>query len=101
MSIITKFWNGEDKDVFEVILRNTIESAFGNSFSSLRLKVSFPIIANNEICRIDVDKNSELVFLESKDLNGTKKKEAFIHVGNASKVLDPSDIVNYVTENFN
>ena len=60
MSIITKFWNGEDKDVFEVILRNTIESAFGNSFSSLRLKVSFPIVANNEICRIDVDKNSAL-----------------------------------------
>ena len=55
---------------------------------------------NNEICRIDVKKNSELIFLISKDSNGTEKKEAFIRVGNASKVLDPSDITNYSSENF-
>ncbi len=91
---------GQDKDMFEVVLRNAIESAFGNSFSSRRLEITFPKVNNNEICRIDVKKNSELIFLISKDSNGTEKKEAFIRVGNASKVLDPSDITNYSSENF-
>ena len=91
---------GQDKDMFEVVLRNAIEGAFSNAFSSRRLEITFPVIDEKEICRIDIQKNTELLFLQSKDANGTDKKEAFIRVGNASKVLDPSDISNYSSENF-
>jgi len=91
---------GQDKDMFEVVLRNAIEGAFSNAFSSRRLEITFPVIDEKEICRIDIQKNTELLFLQSKDANGTDKKEAYIRVGNASKVLDPSDISNYSSENF-
>ena len=86
--------------MFEVVLRNAIEGAFSNAFSSRRLEITFPVIDEKEICRIDIQKNTELLFLQSKDANGTDKKEAYIRVGNASKALDPSDISNYSSENF-
>ena len=37
---------------------------------------------------------------EFKDKNDNKKKEAFTRVGNASKILDPEEIVKYSEENF-
>ena len=91
---------GYDKDMFELILRNAIESSFGTTFASRKIKTEFHEINEKEICKIDIEKNDELLFLEVRDKNDNKKKEAFTRVGNASKILAPEEIVKYSEENF-
>ena len=91
---------GYDKDMFELILRNAIESSFGTTFASRKIKTEFHEINEKEICKIDIEKNDELKFLEIKDKNGNKKKVAFIRGSNSSKNLDPEEIVKYSEENF-
>ncbi len=91
---------GYDKDMFELVLRNAIESSFGTTFASRKIKTEFHEINEKEICKIDIEKNDELLFLEVRDKNDNKKKEAFTRVGNASKILDPEEIVKYSEENF-
>ena len=94
------FSKGHDKDVFELALRNAVQNAFGMTFASRLINVGFYEMQDKEICKVDITKSDKLVFIETKDKNGLKNKEAFIRIGNASKPLKPDEIVKYSEENF-
>ena len=94
------FRKGHDKDVFELTLRNAVQEALGMTFASRLINVGFHEMQDKEICKVDVTKSDKLIFIETKDKNGTKNKEAFIRIGNASKPLKSDEIVKYSEENF-
>ena len=90
----------QDRDGFELMLRNSISNAFGTTFASRFISLKFYVLDDKDICKVNIKKSNELIFIESKDKNGQKKKEAFIRVGNSSKALEPDEIVSYAEENF-
>tara|TARA_S200000501_G_scaffold371060_1_gene413389 strand:+ start:1039 stop:3153 length:2115 start_codon:yes stop_codon:yes gene_type:complete len=94
------FGKSQDKDAFELTLRNSISNAFDMTFTSRLIKIEFYEINDKEICKVEIKKSNQLVFIDLLDKSGKKIKQAFIRSGNASKALDPEEIVKYTKENF-
>ena len=95
------FGKAQDKDAFELTLRNSIKNTFDMTFASRFIDITFHLIDEKEICKVDIRKSDKLIFIDHIDKNGKKNKEAFIRIGNASKAIDPEEIIKYSKENFN
>ena len=94
------FGKSQDRDAFELTLRNSISNAFDMTFASRIIKIEFYELDDKEICKVDIKKSNQLIFHDSVDKSGKKTKQAFIRSGNASKALDPEEIIKYTKENF-
>ena len=70
------------------------------TFASRLIKIEFYELDDKEICKVDIKKSNQLIFIDFLDKSGKKLKQAFIRNGNASKALDPEEIVKYTKENF-
>lgn len=93
---------GNDRDVFELHLRNLIANEWDIEFSTTCIKVSFPIVGGQEICVIDIQKGEQPKFLMVTDKNGVKSEKFFVRSGNASPPIStPSEISAYIQTRFN
>ena len=68
----------DNKDWFELHLRNIINKYLGNSFET-HLKVEFPIVDWKEICKIKVEKSGKPVFIKNEWVD-----QFFVRIGNSS-----------------
>lgn len=90
----------ENKDHFELHLRNIVNSAYGKDFATTQITVGFPMIEESEICEIDIKPGTKPLFLEVISKNGQKQKKFFVRSGNSSQDLDIVETAEYVKRRF-
>jgi hypothetical protein len=89
-----------DKDKFELHLRNLMKQAFDGTFTATKVKISFPTVGEEEICKIDVQPSNKPIYLSLKDKNGLATERFYARSGNSSPALPTSEIAGYIAERF-
>ena len=89
----------DDKDQFELHLRNLLRHHFGDVFAATSVDVTFPIVGK-EICRIDVKRGKEPYYLALKDKHGNKQQKFYVRSGNSSPEIGFTEIGNYIKMRF-
>lgn len=89
-----------DRDRFELHLRNLFGAAFGQSFTTAKLRVSFPKVDEVEICQIDVRPADHAVIVEVKDKNGSKLEKLYVRSGNSSPEMPLSEVQTFLQQRF-
>lgn len=91
---------GGGKDEFEVHLRNLLNQQFGLAFVTNRLTIQFPLVASEEICRIDITRANQPIVVKVLDKNGQASEKVYVRSGNTSQELAPSQMKAYFDERF-
>ena len=89
-----------EKDEFELHLRNLVNKTFGISFAATNLKVTFPIVNENEICQVEIKRSGQPLYLEVADKNGIKSEKLYVRSGNSSQEIPLSEVSDYVSGRF-
>jgi len=89
---------GGNKDRMELHLTDVLNKHFSQGFRAARVKVSFPMLAGESICRIDIQRSRTPVYVTVGDRNGNMAERFFVRSGNSSQELPPSQIASYVQE---
>ena len=89
-----------DRDRFELHLRNLFGDAFGQAFTTAKLRVTFPTVDDTEICRIDVRPADAPVIVEFKDKNGLRSEKLYVRSGNSSPEMPLSEIKAFLDQRF-
>ena len=89
-----------DRDRFELHVRNLFSEAFGQTFTSTKLRVSFPEVNETEICKIDVYPADHALVVETKDKNGIKAEKLYVRNGNSSPEMPLSEIQAFLAQRF-
>ncbi len=90
-----------NKDEFELHLRNLINKTYGVTYSTQNLKLTFPTIADKEICQIEIKRGNGPLYMEIIDKNNVKSEKFYIRSGNSSQEIPISEITAYVISRFN
>jgi predicted HTH transcriptional regulator len=91
---------GGNRDKFELHLTNLLSARFSESFKATKIRVSFPQLAGKMICRIDVQRSREAIYVTLPDQSGAMAERLFVRSGNASHEIPPSQIAGFVREHF-
>ena len=89
-----------DRDKFELHLRNIFDHSFDAAFSTTNINISFPKVAEQEICQIEVEGAKTPIIVSLKDKQGQAKERFYVRSGNRSKELSISEMQFYVAERF-
>lgn len=89
-----------NKDHFELHLKNLVNSAFGKEFGASSLDIRFPIVADTEICEIDIKAGVKPLYVEVADKSGNKSKKFYIRSGNSSQELDIEETASFISKRF-
>lgn len=92
--------SGGSRDQFELHLTNLINSRFSQAFKVSRVRVSFPEVQGQPICRLDVQASREPVFVTIADQNGANMERLFVRSGNASHEIPPSQMPRFIQDRF-
>ena len=92
----------QNKDHFELHLRELVKNAYGTNFATSQLVVSFPRLESVEFCMVEVKRGKEPYYTKvSSNLpGGPKSDKLFVRSGNSSRELPIEDIPKYVGERF-
>ncbi len=89
-----------NRDEFELHLRNLFNYAFGETFTATNVTITFPMVEEMEICRIDVQASDEPLYLTVSDKNGVKLQKFYVRSGNSSPDLPMNEAAKYVKQRF-
>jgi hypothetical protein len=89
-----------DRDRFELHLRNLFGEAFGQAFTSAKVRISFPSVDDVEICQVDVRPADQAVIVTSKDKNGVKSQKLYVRSGNSSPEMPLSEVQAFINQRF-
>ena len=89
-----------NKDEFEIHLRNIFNESFGKSFVSSNIKIVFPVVNENEICKIEIIKSKDPLYVKLANNNGQKDEKFYVRSGNTSQELSLSEVSGYISTNF-
>ncbi|MHC1730263.1 MAG: DUF262 domain-containing protein [Syntrophobacteraceae bacterium] len=92
---------GGNKDEFELHLRNLVNKAFGKVYATGNITIRFQVSNGNEICKIDIKRGEEPLFVEAVDKHGVKSKKFYVRSGNSSQDLDIAETSKYIKSRFN
>ena len=90
----------QNKDHFELHLRNMINNVFGKDFVINNIKIKFYELSGQEICIVDIGTGNKPLYLEAIDKNGQKIKKFYVRSGNSSPELDLEETASYVQNRF-
>jgi hypothetical protein len=91
---------GGNRDKFELHLTNLIIRHFGQAFGARKVRVTFPVVREIQICQIEVRRATRPVFVTTSDKRGLPAERFFVRSGNSSQELLPSQVTEYVNERF-
>ena len=91
---------GESRDQYELHLTNLINSRFGQAFKASKVRVSFPELHGRLICRMDIQRSRDPVFVAVADHSGVAVERLFVRSGNASHEIPPSQIPSFLRDRF-
>ena len=91
---------GGNCDRMELHLTNLFSKYFGQSFRASRLRISFPVLAGMQICKIEVKPASEPMFVTIADRGGAVAERFFVRSGNSSHELTASQTQRFIKDRF-
>jgi predicted HTH transcriptional regulator len=90
----------KDIDFFENTLRTFLNKTFSVSLVTQNLHISFPVIEEKAICRIDIDQAKSPVFVELTK-NSQKSERFYVRSGNTSQEIQSlSEMNEYINSRF-
>ena len=89
-----------DRDRFELHLRNLFGEAFGQAFTSSKLRIVFPQVGEVEICQIVVRPADQAVIVKAKDKNGVISQKLYVRSGNSSPEMPLSEVQAFLAQRF-
>lgn len=90
----------DNKDGFELHLRNLVNHAYGVDFAANNLSVSFPMIDEKEICVAEIKQSIKPLYTQVTDKNGTKVDKFYVRSGNSSPEMPITEIADYIKKRF-
>ena len=91
---------GANRDKFELHLRNLLNGNLGMAFVTSKIKVSFPLIGESEICQVDIQPSTKPLVISVKDKNGQPQEKFYVRSGNSSQELSLNEMQAYLSERF-
>ncbi|QFU33182.1 DUF3320 domain-containing protein [Brevundimonas sp. Bb-A] len=91
---------GGSRDKFDLHLTNLIKDRFSESFRAGCVSVSYPVIDEKVICRVDVKRSRKPVYLAVADSSGTATDRLIVRAGASSPEIPLSQVAAYVSEHF-
>ena len=67
---------------------------------SSNIKIVFPVVNDNEICKIEITKNKDPLYVKLANNNGQKDEKFYVRSGNTSQELSLSEVSCYISTNF-
>jgi predicted HTH transcriptional regulator len=90
----------ENKDAFELHLRNLVSSMYG-TFAIDNIEVRFIDVLGEEICCINISPSREPLYTSMKNKNGDKQEQFYIRDGNMSRRIESlREIMEYCSKRF-
>jgi len=89
--------SGGDRDSFEQSFLTMLANNFGEAFTANSVRLAFHQIHNSDVCVANVNRSSELQFLEQSNRNGKKSNKLYARIGNSSREIPPEKIPEYLT----
>ena len=89
-----------DRDKFELHLRNLLNRHFEKGFVATKIKITFPLVEDEEICQIEVATATEPIVLKFKDRNGAPVEKFYVRSGNSSQEIPMSEFNKYIKTHF-
>lgn len=91
----------QNKDGFELHLRELLNTACGISNTAKNIKTEFPILDKKEICAVIVLPSTTPVYTKITDPKKGKTEKFYIRSGNSSRELEQiSDVTGYIMSHF-
>jgi hypothetical protein len=91
---------GGGRDKMELHLTNLLVGQFGHAFRASKIAVSFPVVQETPICRIDVQRSASQVIVKLGDRNGPPVERFFVRSGNSTQELSLSQMTAYAAGRF-
>ena len=88
------------KKPIKIHLSNLINSAFGKGFTLRGIKVSFPILDEEEVCLVDIEAGNSPLYTDVINKSGIKQKKFFVRSGNSSQDLNIDEATTYIKNRF-
>lgn len=90
-----------DRDGFELHLKNLILTAFGAEYAASFIDIQFHRVNDLDVCALEVQKGKRPLFIEIPDKNGNKVEKFYHRTGNQSLPIEaPSDMASYIADRF-
>ncbi len=90
----------EDRDRFEIHLRNLLNQQFGTGFVTSKITIRFHEVGDKEVCQVETAPAREPVILKVKDGNGRDVERFYARSGNSSQEIPLSEANVYFRERF-
>ncbi len=91
----------KNADYFEIHLRNLLHKALGVKYVTENVRIEFAKHKEKTVCKVNVFRAGEPVFVEVKDKNGNKSEKFYVRSGNSSHEIDSlKDINDYISNRF-
>lgn len=88
------------RDKFDLHLTNLIKDRFSESFRAGCVSVSYPVVEDKVICRVDVKRSRMPVYLGVADSGGAATPRLIVRAGASSPEIPLSQVAAYVREHF-
>jgi predicted HTH transcriptional regulator len=89
-----------NSDEFQLHLRNLVNQNFGPAFAAANLAVSFSVIDDKEVCRVEIKKGIKPLYLTFMDKHGVKSDKFPVRSGNTSVELPLKEATAYCQGRF-
>jgi hypothetical protein len=89
-----------NRDEFEIHLRNLLNRAFGKRFAAVDVTIAIEAVDGSEVCKINVSKGQNPLYLEITDANGNKTEKFYVRSGNTSQELNLHEVHDYIKTRF-
>ena len=88
-------------DFYELHLRTLLSNMFGVAYPVSHIKIDFPVMSGKEICRVQIRKGDEPLFLISTEKGSGKTEKFFVRSGNSSRQISSlSEVTEYILNRF-
>jgi hypothetical protein len=89
-----------NKDGFELHLSQLIGSALGAVFFASKVRVSFHIVNDLDVCKVEIMRAVKPVIIQTTDRNGQRVDKFYVRTGNSSRELTMQEMKDYCDERF-
>lgn len=91
---------GGNRDKLELHLTNLFTKYFGQACRAAKIRVSFPDQDGTVVCRVDMDRSAQPVFVSLADRGGNMAERFYVRSGNSTQELKLSEATPYIRNHF-
>ncbi len=91
---------GGNRDKLELHLTNLFTKHFGQACRAAKIRVSFPDQDGTAVCRVDMDRSAQPVFVSLADRGGNMAERFYVRSGNSTQEMKLSEATPYIREHF-